>query len=130
MKKTPLIAAILLVVGILSVGIVDNLSTLTEDIDNHTWLNLVGRWQSCEKGYYEIAFGADRTFVEYFHGIGKGSGEYQVSGNRLTLKYGEPDCANSGAKDCRTILEFGFDGKTLVLTAGESRMLYKKVENP
>jgi hypothetical protein len=113
----------------LSVAIVDNLLMLSKDVNSHTWLSLVGRWQSFEKGYYEIEFKSDGTFVEYFHGIGKKSGVFRVSGKTIIFIYDPSNCDHENEKDCTDRMEFDISAGNLILRINDREMVYKRVED-
>jgi hypothetical protein len=129
MKKAIAVSVIILIVMMLSVAIVDNMRMLSSDINNHTWLSLVGRWQCFEKGYYEIEFKPDGTFIEYYHGIAKKSGVFRVSGKTIAFFYDPSNCDHENEKDCTVHMEFDYFAGTLILKTNNSRTVYKRVEN-
>lgn len=127
MKKGFIVFSIILLILILSAGIIDSLSALTNDIIVHSWLNLVGRWQSFENNNYEIEFHPDGTFSEYYHGVKKGSGDYQVHDNDLVLDYDASSCRRDARTSCSVRMQFKFELETLILINGEGRMSYNRV---
>jgi hypothetical protein len=129
MKKALLMAAILVSVLVLTVGIVDGLSRLTSDIINHSWLNLVGRWQSDENSYFVIEFNPDGTFAEYYYGVRKASGDFKMDGNGIELFYDGTSCRNRAGSGCTVRMEFTFIGDTLILAGEENEKQYHKASD-
>jgi hypothetical protein len=129
MKKVIVLSAAFFIVSILSIGIVDNVLTLTNDINIHGWQSLVGRWQSSEKMYYEIEFRGDGTFVEYYFGIRRSSGILRVSGNTIELFYDGSNCEYENEKDCTVQMEFDLLGDTLFLIKNGRKMSYGRLDD-
>jgi hypothetical protein len=127
MKKVFILFSIMVLIIILSVGIVDGLLKLTNDINNHLWISLVGRWESRENGYYEIEFNSDGTFNEYYYGVKKGSGDYQVYGNSIVLNYDASSCRRETGNSCRVYMKLIFEIKTIILENLESKKYFDKV---
>ncbi|MGB7539533.1 MAG: hypothetical protein WBM17_13420 [Anaerolineales bacterium] len=129
MKKSIAVSVIIFIVVMLSVGIVDNMLMLSNDINTHTWLSLIGRWQSYEKGFYEIEFKPDGTFIEYYHGIAKNSGVFRVSGKTIVFLYDPSNCDHENEKDCTVDMEFDYSAGTLILKTNNSRTVYKRLKD-
>jgi hypothetical protein len=129
MKKAIAVSVVIFIVGMLSVAIVDNLLMLSSDINNHTWLSLVGRWRCFEKGYFEIEFKPDGTFMEYYHGIAKNSGVFRVSGKTILFIYDPSNCDHENEKDCTVHLGFDYSAGALILKTDNSRTVYKRVKD-
>jgi hypothetical protein len=129
MKKVIVLSAAIFIISLLSIGIVDNILTLTNDINIHGWQRLVGRWQNSEKTYYEIEFRADGTFVEYYFGIRRSSGILRVSGNTIEMFYDGSNCEYGNEKDCALQMEFDLLGDTLFLIKNGSKMSYRRLDD-
>ena len=127
MKKVLILFSIMALIIILSVSIVEALLTLSNDINNHLWLNLVGRWESRENSYYEIEFNPDGTFNEYYYGLKKGAGDYQANGNSIVLYYDASSCRRDTGNSCIVYMKLYFEIKTIILVNNESRMFFNKV---
>ena len=130
MKKTLLISTCILIFLMLSAGIVESISALTRDINAHAWQTLIGRWQSYERGHYEIEFTPVGTFVEYSHGISRSTGSFHISGNTIELIYDAPHCVSRENSSCKLSMEFEFILDTLILTTQDKRTRFKRVESP
>ena len=130
MKKAALVCVSFFVVLTVSVGIVDSISMLTQDINTHAWQTLIGRWQRYEQGQYEIEFTGSGTFVEYFQGVAKSTGSFDISGNTIELFYDEPYCAAREKNSCKKEMEFEFLLDTLILTTQGERSRFKRVKLP
>jgi hypothetical protein len=127
MKRIFFYFSILALIIILSFGIVDGLLALSSDINNHLWLNLVGRWESRQTGYYEIEFKQDGTFNEYYYGVKKGFGEFEAYGNSIVLNYDPSICLRGTGNRCTVYMKLYFEIKSLILKDNESKMSFKKV---
>jgi hypothetical protein len=127
MKKVFILFSIAVFFLILSIGIVDSVITLTNDVNNHLWLSLVGRWQSSESAYYEIEFNPDGTFNEYYYGVKRGFGNYQAYGRSIVLNYDLSSCRRESGNDCTVHMEFHINMKTITLINNEKRTLFNKV---
>jgi hypothetical protein len=127
MKKAIIPLTVIIVVVLLSIGIVDAISALTDDINSHLWLNIIGRWQSRENSYREMEFHQDGTFVEYYYGVKKGSGEFLVNGNRILLNYDSSSCPRGAGDSCSTYLMLKFEIKNIILENSERRISFYKV---
>ena len=112
---------------ILSVGIRDSVLTLTNDINSHLWVNLVGRWQSSENAHHEIEFYPDGTFIENYSGVTKGFGDYQVHDNSIVLKYDLSSCSHDDGNNCTVYMKLYFDITTIKLLNNENKMIFNKV---
>jgi hypothetical protein len=130
MKKALLISACVITFLMISTGIVESVSVLTHDINVHAWQTLIGRWQSCEQVNYEIEFTGVGTFVEYFQGISRSTGTFQISGNTIELIYDSPYCASRENKSCERNMEFKFVLDTLILTTNDRESRYKRTSEP
>ncbi len=128
MKKAAIVPVIIFVIVMLSVGIVDNILALSNDINNHMWVNLVGRWQSSDRGFYEMEFKPDGTFVEYFHGTAKGAGKFQIAGKSLDMLYDPSYCDHENEMGCIVHMEFEVSPGTLILHKDDGRTVFKKVK--
>jgi hypothetical protein len=127
-KKVFLIFSIIVTILILSVGIVDGLLALTNDINNHIWLSLIGRWESRENNYYEMEFHPDGTFCEYYYGVKKGSGNFHAYGNSIVINYDASSCKHTTENSCTKYMKLYFDIKTIMLVNNESKMFFQKVK--
>jgi hypothetical protein len=127
MKKGFILFSIIIFILILSVGIVDGLLALSNDINNHLWISLVGRWQSSENAYYEIEFNSDGTFSEYYYGVEKGFGYYQAHGNSIVLNYDESNCKRDTGNSCIVYMKLYYDFKSIILIKNEKRMVFNKI---
>ena len=127
MKKVFVLFSVIVLILFLSSGIIKSVSTLTNDINNHLWLNLVGRWQSSESAFHEIEFIPDGTFSEYYYGVERGFGNYQVNGNSIMLNYDISSCRRDTNNSCTVIMKLYFDIRTVKLINNENRMVFNKV---
>jgi hypothetical protein len=127
MKSVIIFFSLIVIIIILSMGIVDGLSALNNDMNNHLWLNLVGRWESRENGHYEIEFSLDGTFDEYYYGVRKGFGNYQVDGTSVFLQYDASNCTGDTDNSCTVTMQLYFEINTIVLVNNEKRMSFDKV---
>jgi hypothetical protein len=127
MKKIFIIFSIFTLILILSAGIEESVLTLTNDINSHLWLNLVGRWQSSESAYFEIDFSPDGTFSEYYHGVEKRFGDYQIHGSSIRLNYDLSNCRYDTGNSCTIYMKIYFEFKTIKLQNNDNRMVFNKV---
>ena len=127
MKKVFILCSILMLVIILSNGIKDSLLTLSNDINSHLWVNLVGQWESRENSYYRIEFNPDGTFIEYYHLLKKSSGDYQVYGNSIVLLYDSLSCRNNIGKGCTINMTLKFDLNSIILVKDDGGTFFDKV---
>jgi hemolysin activation/secretion protein len=127
MKKLFVLSSLMVLIIILSVGIVDSLLTLSDDINNHLWLNLFGRWQSSESAYYEIEFSPDGTFSEYYYGVEKKFGDYQVHGSSIRLNYDLSSCRRDDRNSCTIYMKLYFEFRTIKLINNENMIIFNKV---
>jgi len=128
MKKVFILFSIIVFIIILSIGIIEAILTLTNDINSHLWLNLVGRWESRENSYYEIEFNPDGTFTEYYYGMAKSSGDYRASGNSIVLNYDASSCWRDTGNGCTVHMKLYFEIKTIILVNNENGMSFNKVD--
>jgi hypothetical protein len=127
MKKVFLLCSILLLIIVLSNGIKDGILTLSNDINSHLWLSLVGQWESRENIYYKIEFNPDGTFIEYYHKLKKGSGDYHIDGNDIVLIYDALSCKQNSGNNCTVKMSFKIELKTIILVNNESGAYFDKV---
>jgi len=129
MKKVFILCLILILILILSTGIKDGILTLSNDINSHLWLNLVGQWENRGNILYRIEFNPDGTFIDYYHKLKKGSGDYYVDGNDIILIYDDLSCRQKNGKYCTVYMRFKFELKTIILVNNDSGMFFDKVSN-
>ncbi|MGD0173178.1 MAG: hypothetical protein ABSC61_01895 [Anaerolineales bacterium] len=127
MKKVFILFSIMALILILSVGIKDSILTLTNDINNHLWLNLVGRWHSSENAHHEIEFYPDGTFIEKYSGVAKGFGDYQVNDNSIVLIYDLSSCSQETGNSCTVYMKLYYDFTTIKLINNENKMIFNKM---
>ena len=127
MKKVFILFSIVILILIISDGIMDSSLILTNDINDHLWLNLVGRWQSSESTNYEIKFNPDGTFNEYYYGAEKGYGNYKVFGNNIIINYDILSCQRENKNSCTVNMKLYFEIKTIKLINNENKMIFNKV---
>jgi hypothetical protein len=127
MKKVFILFSIMIFIIILSVGIVEGLITLTNDVNNHLWINLVGRWESRGNSYHEIEFNPDGTFNEYYYRVKKGSGDFQAAGNSIVLHYDASSCGRDVGNSCTVHMKLYFEIKSIILVNNESGISFEKV---
>ena len=127
MKKVFILFSIIALVLILSGGIVDSLLALNNDINNHLWIGLVGRWQSSENASHEIEFSQDGTFSEYYYGVKRDFGEYQEYNNSIVLNYDIYSCERNTGNTCTVNMKLYFDFTTMRLTNNEDKKYFTKV---
>jgi len=127
MKKLFIIFSIITFVLIVSVGIVDNLSALTDDLNTHLWLSLVGRWQSSESAYYEIEFYPDGTFSEYYFGVEKDFGDYHTDGNNIMLNYDISSCERDTGNSCTAKMKLYLDYRIIKIINNDKNLHFNKI---
>lgn len=127
MKKVIIFFLILALILILSAGIRDSIGTLTNDINNHLWLNLVGRWYSSENAHHEIEFFPDGTFMEKYSGVAKGFGDYQVNDNSIVLIYDLLSCSQETGSGCTVYMKLYYDFTTIKLINNGNKMIFNKL---
>jgi hypothetical protein len=130
MKTVLIIFSIMFIIMILSIGIADGSSALSNDINNHKWLNLVGRWENRESSFYEIEFRADKVFAEYYYGMKRGFGDFQPSESSVILNYDAASCKRDIGNNCSVTMKFNFENKSLILITNESKMSFNKSRHP
>jgi hypothetical protein len=126
MKKAILYSLFLTLILILSIGIIDSLLALNEDINNHLWISLIGRWRSYETVFYEMEFQPDGTFYEYYHGVIKNSGVFQTNNNSIMLTFDPSSCDREIFEDCTVTMKYNFDMNTLILISNDNRMSFQR----
>jgi hypothetical protein len=126
MKRTVYFLLLLVVIGVIAAGIVDSMRMFSADIDNHLWTGFIDRWQCREKGYYEIEFFTDETFVEYYFGRKKGSGAVERMDDEIILRYDRESCRWKGLSNCEVYLEYFFPLDELVLIIDGERMTFSR----
>ena len=127
MKKVFILCSIILLIIILSNGIKDGILTLSNDINSHLWLNLIGQWESRENNYYRIEFSPDGTFIEYYGKLKEGSGDYQVLDNNIMLIYDALSCRRITGNSCTINMMLKFDYKNIILVNTDSGIYFDKV---
>jgi hypothetical protein len=126
MKKVLVFFSIFISIIILSGSILDSLSLLSSDINNHLWISVVGQWESRENPHYNIKFGADGTFTEYYYGVIKGYGGYDANGNKIILYYDESTCRQDPENMCAVNMRLLFTGNTIILENIKNKMSFNK----
>ena len=124
MKKIIYISIIILVLGIITKGIVDSITTLSRDINNHIWVSFIGRWQCYEKRYYEIEFNIDETFTEYYYGLRKESGYVKIVENQIMLIYNKSSCETKQLTNCTVKIKYAFQTDTLILNIDGKKLSF------
>jgi hypothetical protein len=126
MKRFIYLIGIIVFFFIISIGIVDSISTLTNDVNTHLWVNIIGRWRSNELRNYEIELFADGRFTEYYYGMAKNSGYFTISGDSIRLQYNSLACSQGNTDGCSIEYKFYIESKALILkTKGSSRSFYR-----
>jgi hypothetical protein len=128
MKKTIYIAGIIFLLAMLSIGIIDSITTLTGELNSHAWSSFIGRWQCSEKAYYEIEFNPDQTFTEYYYERNGGTGRVGLDGDGIVLIYDAASCPSGDAIDCTIQINYTLDQNSLVLVIHNSRLTFHRAD--
>ena len=129
MKRIFYLSLVIIIILIFSTGIINGLTDLQSEIDNHLSVKIIGRWQSYEMAFYNIEFKPDSTFNEYYYDGIKRSGVFQVHDNSIELTYDETSCQGDIEIDCTVTKKYKFELNTLVLITNESKMTFDMVND-
>jgi hypothetical protein len=129
MKRAVLLIAVIVVVAFLSVRIVESVTDLSFNINDHLWLNFIGTWQCYEQRSLAIEFNMDETFTEYNFDSAIYSGTVQISGNEIILKYDDDSCRRKNLRNCSVAVDYSPDRDTLILVIDNRRLTFRRDES-
>jgi hypothetical protein len=126
MRRTITLFSAVAVIFLISIAIVDSVSSLSGYLLNNAWLGVIGRWRDARNAGLEIEFREDGTYREYSGGVLVSSGEYRAEGDVLVIDYKGAACRGEHSNNCSRRVHFVIGDKAIMILEGGTETEYLK----